>query len=124
MVDGTGLENRHTGNRIGGSNPSLSAMCSPGSFATALGISAACSRSAKGSPLTPAKRLNSKTDVRENRTGGSNPPPFATRSGLQRRDCSPDNGVTVRGFLRRAHAQSGHKAIAMRSEAGDPAVAS
>jgi hypothetical protein len=29
----------------------------------------------KSAPLTPAKRLNLKTDVRENRTGGSNPSP-------------------------------------------------
>ena len=30
MVDGTGLENRHTRKGIGGSNPSLSASYAPG----------------------------------------------------------------------------------------------
>ena len=36
MVDSTALEMRHTGNRIGGSNPSLSATFDPGGRARAL----------------------------------------------------------------------------------------
>src|SRR5215467_2058310 len=37
VVDGTGLENRHTGNRIGGSNPSLSARFLQENFWNGLG---------------------------------------------------------------------------------------
>jgi hypothetical protein len=103
VVDGSGLENRHTRKGIGGSNPSLSASKSELQRKSAAGYA----------------------KVRETS------PHFAIlprQTGLQRTDSAAENGVSVPAFLRRAHAQSGFAVGTWRMECdhkfGDSAIAS
>lgn len=82
MVDGSGLENRHTRKGIRGSNPFLSASKSQ------------LQRNSAALSLEIRERFEFFAIVPQ-------------QTGLQRTDCSGENGVTVLAFLWTARAQSG-----------------